>query len=332
MMATRCSGPDDGRIAVLGAGPAGMSAALWLKHLGFSPVVIETARQAGGMQQLNFLRNEWVLGQPGLTGPELGAKFAEHMAAERIPIEFGCSPISIEPAGRQFAIALRTSDNETLATTFRAVLIATGLRYRAQEVLEAVPGFGDLGADDIVYGPYAFLGMEKLAGESVLIVGCGDNAYENAHFLLEAGARVALVCRSLPRAQTRLREAVQAFVSKYALLTHARIESLRRGDDCIEVSLLSASKAETLRVRKIHVLAGYAPNTLFLETALSPSLGHLELDSAGYLKVDGWGRTSIPGIYAAGDVCNPDFPNVASAIASGAKAAKAVEIDLRNCP
>lgn len=307
-----------------------MSAALWLKHLGFSPILFEPSKQLGGMQQLNFLRNEWVLGQMGFTGPELCAKFADHMAAEHIPVESGCLPVSIEIAEPHFSITLCTEKNTIISTKSRALVIATGMRYRGHEVLEAVPGFCDLGESDIVYGPYSFLDMEKLSGKTVLIVGCGDNAFENASFLLKIGAKVALLCRSLPRAQTRLREAVQSVASGCSLFTHACIESFRRGGDCIEVSLSKASKAEVLQVHKIHVLAGYSPNTHFLEKALGASFHRLEFDSSGYLKADGWGRTSIPGIYAAGDVCNPDFPNVASAIALGAKAAKAIEIDFRN--
>jgi len=306
-----------------------MSAALWLKHLGFSPVIIEPTTRLGGMQQLNFLRNDWMLGQMGLTGPELCAKFAEHMAAEQIPMKSECSPASIETEGREFSVTLRTGNNETFTARYRALVIATGLRYRASEVLAAVPGFDKLEAGDVVYGPYAFLDMEGLSGKTVLIVGCGDNAFENAHFLLKNGARVALVCRSLPRAQTRLREAVQTFTSDWTLTTQARIDGFRCGNDCIEVVLSCESGTKALRVHKIHVLTGYTPNTDFLEKTLGPLHDRLGFDSAGYLKVDDWGRTGIPGIYAAGDVCNPAFPNVASAITSGAKAAKAIEIDFR---
>lgn len=332
MTATHCYSPDHSHVAVLGAGPAGLSAALWLKHLGFSPIVIEPLKQLGGMQQLNFLRNEWMLGQVGFTGPELCAKFAEHIATEHIPIEKGCSPVSIEVTGQHFCVTLLTGNNETFLTKFRALVIATGLRYRASEILETVPGFIELEACDVVYGPYAFLDMEKLFGKSVLIVGCGDNAFENAHFLLKHGAKITLVCRSAPRAQTRLRDSVQTYASGWALSPHTRIERFRRYDDCIEVLLSGESKSETLRVQKIHVLAGYMPNTHFLENTFGPSFSYLKFDSAGYLKVDSWGRTGIPGVYAAGDVCNPEFPNVASAIASGAKAAKAVEIDFRGIP
>jgi len=330
MTATHCFSPDLGRVAVLGAGPAGMSAALWLKHLGFSPTVIDPSTRLGGMQQLNFLRNEWLLGQMGLTGPELCAKFAEHMATEHIPIASGHSPLSITAEGRHFSVTLRTGSNETLTAEYRALVVATGLRYRASEVLEAVPGYKELRAGDVVYGPFAFLDMDTLSGKTVLIVGCGDNAFENARFLLKNGARIALVCRSVPRVQSGLRDAVEAFASGWTLFEQTRIESFHRGDDCVEVSLSSEATSEILRVHKIHVLAGYTPNTLFLERALGPLYDRLEFDAAGYLKVDGWGRTGISGMYAAGDVCNPDFPNVASAIAAGAKAAKAVEIDCRN--
>lgn len=330
MTATRYSSPDSFRVAVLGAGPAGMSAALWLKQLGFSPIVIEPSTHLGGMQRLNFLRNDWVLGQIGLTGPELCAKFVEHMTAQHILIKTCCSVVSIEPSGQFFLVTLCTENKEIFPIKVRAVVIATGLRYRASEVLETVPGFRELGPFDVAYGPYAFLDMEKLSEKRVLIVGCGDNAFENAHFLLKVGARIVFVCRSFPRTQTRLREAVETFVPRWTLFDHAHIKKFRRENDCIEVSLSSASKLETLQVHKIHVLAGYMPNTDFLAKAFGPLFGCLQFDSLGYLRVDSWGRTGIPGVYAVGDVCNPDFPNVVSAIASGAKAAKAIEIDFRN--
>lgn len=316
---------------VFGAGPAGMSAALWLKHLGFSPLIVETAMRLGGMQQLNFLRNDWLLGQIGCTGPELCAKFTEHMLAECIAVETGCSPVAIEAEERLFTVTLRRRNSVTLLARCGAIVLATGLYYRASEVLAGVPGFDTLTAEDIAYGPYAFLDIDKLSGKKVLIVGCGDNAFENAHLLLKAGAEVVLACRSLPRAQTRLREMVHVFAAGWALATHTRIVGFYRGDTDIEVTLATDMGTQTYRVHKIHVLAGYAPNTGFLkETLDSAFYERLRFDTEGYLIVDDWGRTGSPGIYAAGDLCNPTFPNVASAIASGAKTAKAIEIDFRS--
>jgi thioredoxin reductase len=254
------------------------------------------------------------------------------MAVEAIPINRGCSILSIEYAGNHFSIDLRTENGEAVSSRYSALVIATGLRYRGKEVLETVPGLNQIDTSNIVYGPYSFLDLESLYGKTVLIVGCGDNAFENAYFLLEAGAKIALICRSTPRTQVRLRDSVQRFSSGWSIYTHASIERFQIADDCIEVSISSESGSETLRVHKIHVLAGYIPNTSFLKGVLGSLFDRFTFDPAGYLKVDDWGRTGVPAIYAAGDVCNPDFPNVASAIASGAKAAKALEVDFRIAP
>jgi len=332
MTAISCYDPDLGCVTILGGGPAGMSAALWSKHLGFSPLIIETNERLGGMQQLNFLRNDWVLGQTGLNGPALAAKFAQHMADEHIPIERACTPLAIKKHHVQFSLTFRKPDGAESTAHCRAIVIATGLHYRAAEVIEMTPGFRALTAKDVAYGPYAFLEMERLRGKAVLIVGCGDNAFENAKMLLAQGARVTLLCRSRPRAQTCLREAVLDSPALHGIFERARIERFERGAEAIDVSIESAGRSIQLQVQKIHVLAGYAPNTRFLDEVLDPALPRPRLDAAGYLVVDAWGRTTSPGIYAAGDVCNPDFPNVVSAIASGAKAAKAIEQDFRRTP
>lgn len=326
-MSTHSSSLD--RVAVIGAGPAGMSAALWLQCLGFYPVLIESANHPGGMQRFNFLKNEWLLGQINVTGPELCEKFVTHMAEKNIPLHTSCVVQAIQKLERDFSLTLRTDFTRVVTNRYRAIIIATGLRYRAEEVLISVPGFETLEADDVAYGPYAFLATEGCEGKRVLIVGGGDNAFENAIHLLRQGAEVFLVCRSTPRAQARLCEEAESFGQAWRSYRYARIQKFCRTPDGIEVLLSYGERKETLRVQRIHVLAGYMPNTTFLGQALGPLHPALRFDAAGYLEVDSWGRTSIAGIYAAGDVCNPDFPNVVSAIASGAKAAKAVEIDSR---
>lgn len=315
-------------VAILGAGPAGLSAALWLSNLGFEPRVLDAADRAGGLQKLNFLANEWVLGQPGQTGPALAARFVEHAGAAGISLQTGLRPVRLDGAAGDFR--LRLSDGSCLGCA--AVLVATGTRYRAEEVLAGVPGIAEIPAGRIAYGPHAFAGLDLRAGQRVLIVGGGDNAYENARLLAPIVASVTLAMRSRPRAQQGLAADVAAAVAagRCHVFHPAAVTALATRPTGMEVTLTIDTRSERIVVDRIHILAGYQPNTVFLRDMLAPeSFDALHFDEQGYLLVDAAGRTGLPGLYAAGDVCNPRFPSVVSALAQGAVAAKTIEMDTR---
>lgn len=313
-------------IGILGAGPAGLSAALWLKNLGFSPWVAETQERSGGMQNLNFLANDWVLGQTGQTGPALARRFVDHARQAGVRLLCGVRPLRASGRAGRFAVELRNASGAVSTEACAALLIATGTRFRGAEVLAGVPGFGAVPATRFAFGPYAFADLAGCAGRRILIVGGGDNAFENARLLAPTAASVDLVLRSPPRAQQALREAVAAAEAAGRCRLHqpARIVALMEAGDVLAATL---DNGERLTADAIHVLAGYEPNTAFLKETFGPA--DLSLDGAGYLRVDAAGRTSLPGVYAAGDVCNPVFPSVVSALAQGAHAAKTIEYDLR---
>lgn len=316
-------------VAILGAGPAGLSAALWLRNLGFDPRVLDAADHAGGLQNLNFLANEWVLGQPGLTGPALAARFVEHARAADISLQTGVCPVRLEGSAGDFR--LRLNDGSTLGCV--AVLVATGTRYRAAEVLAGVPGVAGIPAGRIAYGPHAFADLAARTGQRVLIVGGGDNAYENARLLATTAASVTLAMRSRPRAQQGLAADVAAAgaAGRCRVVYPAVIAAIASDAAGLEVTLGAAGSSERILVDRIHVLAGYQPNTAFLRELLPPaSFDALRLDEQAYLGVDEAGRCGLPGLYAAGDVCNPRFPSVVSALAQGAVAAKTIEMDTRS--
>jgi thioredoxin reductase len=216
---------------------------------------------------------------------------------------------------------------------FDAVLIATGTRYRAEEVLMDVPGFASLAPEDIAYGPYAFENGEALRGKRVLIVGGGDNAYENARRLADHAAMVHLAIRTRPRAQQSQLDAVNDMVSRGGcrVLQAARVTSLAKGAAGLMVELMVAEEVERLTVDRIHVLTGYEPNTRFVAKVFSRAVADaISLDGQGYVEVDAECRSGHQRIYAAGDVSNPLFPCVVSAVAQGALAAKTIERDLRS--
>lgn len=319
-----------GKVVVMGGGPAGLSAALWLRNLGLHPLLVEREGRLGGMQNLNFLTNDWVLGQPGVTGPELCRRFTDHVVRAGIEPLLNTRVCGLVAQDGGFSVTLAQNQN-ILTHHCVALVMATGTRYRGAEVLQALPGFDRLPPAALIYGPYAFLSLEQVRGQRVLILGGGDNAFENARLVLEHGGMAHLVCRTVPRAQQVLRDAVLGRAG-YQEFSAATLTTLTPAADGIQVSLiLAAGAAATLTVDRIHVLAGYEPNTAQPETCCSQAgLPPLALDAQGYIVTDEAGRTSVPGIYAAGDVANPRFPNVLSAVAQGAQAAKTIELDLRN--
>jgi thioredoxin reductase len=314
-------------IAILGAGPAGLSAALWLRNLGFETCVLEATARAGGLQNLNFLANEWVLGQVGQTGPALSARLVDHAARAGVQILPGVQALRLEGAAGVFRLHL--SNGRALPCV--AVLVATGTRYRGKEVLADIDGASELPPQSIMYGPYAFADLDALAGKRVLVIGGGDNAFENARLLVSVVAQVHLAIRSQPRVQQRLAATIaeEEKAGRCRVLQPATVRAIFSDATGLNVTLAKADGIERIGVDRIHVLVGYEPNTAFL-AILPPELrAGLCLDAQGYLVVDAAGRSGVPGIYAAGDVCNPRFPSVVSALAQGARAAKTIEMDTR---
>lgn len=309
------------QIGIIGGGPAGLSAALWLGNLGFSPWLAEATDRLGGMLNLNFLGNDWVLGQRDATGPELAQRFSRHIEAGVARLWLNTCVTHVERAGDKFRITL----NEDRQATAHALLIATGTRYRGIEVLADVPGAATLEPADVVCGPWAFAGLNALRGRRVLTIGGGDNAFENALLLAENGTSVDLAMRSASRAQAALQEAVAAHANCHVHAQACLLELVRR-DDGIEVALSDGCR---IIVDRVHVLAGYEPNTSALAELFGPLAAGLAFDANGYLRTDTAGRTGVGGVYACGDVCNPEFPSVVAALAQGARAARTIERDLR---
>ncbi len=312
------------RVAVIGAGPAGLSAALWLQLLGLTPTLFERETHPGGMLRFNFLANEWVLGLPGLTGTAMAERFVAHVLSHNIPIHLGREVRQMVPTPEGWRLSF-AGDHPPFAA--QAVIVATGLRYRGPESLTGVAGALTVPSERIAFGPFAFVGLEAWRGKSVLIVGCGDNAFENALRLCALDAEVVLLCRSRPRAQQQFREALARY--RVSIVEGAQLLKLAAHGEHLVARWRSPLGERTERFDRLHVLTGYAPNSDWLIEALGDAGSGMVRTADGYLVVDSWGRTSLPLLYGAGDVVDRDFPSVVSAVAAGARAAKALERDLR---
>lgn len=301
------------KVAILGAGPAGLSCANAALTFGLEPVVIERSDHLGGAQRVNFHPNLWLLGTPGESGAELTERMARHFETLSIPTLRRTELQDVQGQGAGFKLSLRgaSGDSELIAG---ALVLATGTRPYATPELVALARQ----SERVILGPLSLAIRDRIRESRVLVLGGGDNALDHALYLAERGNRVDVCTRGRFSARPQF---------------HAACE------DCPEIRLLSDCRPEGLeadgtgvtRVGRdgqqgydwLLVMYGYRPNTEVLG-CFTPDI-RPELDAAGFIAVDRWQRTSVPGLYAAGDLTFSPQPSVAVAIAQGLAAARAIE-------
>src|SRR5574337_226314 len=319
-------------IAILGGGAAGMSCALWLKHLGFSPVLIEPGTTLGG-QLLGIHRiNRWILGIPGRTGSALAELYGRHMFDEAIDVRLDARLDSVMTEDSGFSLVVREDKHHrTASLPAQALVIATGLRVKSSDILGPIPGALPLYESGLLsFFPLDHLEpMEALEGRRVAVIGGGDNAHFTAKDLAPRTALTHLIIRSRPRAQPMVRDEVEALIRQGRVQEHsgALITGFHQGSGGIAITFArNDSQAECIEVDRIFARTGFTPNTEFL-AGLGPLVG-LARNGDGYLWVDAWKRASLPFVYAIGDVANLNHPSVVTAIADGAVAAQAIVQDV----
>lgn len=303
------------KVAILGAGPAGMSCANACLSYGLEPVVIEASDHVGGTQRSNFHPNLWLLGHPEETGEAMTQRLASHFLALPVKLYRATRVLDVAPAGDGFTLRLATPAGE-VSEQARAIVLATGMRPRATPELEQLARQ----SPRVIIGPLSTAIRDKIHDARVLILGGGDNALDHALYLAERGNSV----RVCTRARFSARKPFQAACA-------ARPE-IELKDHCIPSQIGvedSRVVAEWGRVRVRYdwllVMYGYRPNTEVLErfdASIRPAL-----TASGHVQVDTWQRTSVPGLYAAGDLTHSPQPSVPTAIAQGLAAAKAIERD-----
>jgi thioredoxin reductase len=312
--------PSASIVPIIGGGPAGMSCALWLKNYGLHPVVIERGAALGGMALRNPYPNPGLLGWPGASSREAAEAFARHIGQAGIEVWFNAVPERIVRTGDGVALDL-AGDEVPHTLSCRALTIAPGTEFRGEDWLDRVPTARRWAAQDrIDIGPVGIGEAPPQPGTHVALIGGGDNAFDVAHILLLNGVRVTIVMRAkAPQAQPRLVAKVESHVhgGRAAVLAGRTVVAVSEDSSRIRLQLDSGTSLEADRVV---LLFGYRPNTA------EPWLNALELqrDADGYLWVGDDMQTSCPGIFAVGDIANPDHPCVATAVAAGTMAAREI--------
>ena len=310
-------------LVIVGAGPAGLAAAVYGASEGLDVLVIESNAPGGQAGASSKIEN--YLGFPtGISGQELAAnaytqaqKFGAQLLIARIAKGLACD---------RRPYALKFEGEEKIPA--RAVVIATGAQYRRLPV-ENLSQFEGAG----VYYSATHLESQMCGGQDVIVVGGGNSAGQAAVFLAQTARRVYLVVRSDSLAQTMSRYLISRIEESpnIELRTDTEIISMAGGDhlEAVELRDNKTGAVQEQSVTALFSMIGAIPNSAWLE-------GCVACDEAGFIKTGSdlsaqdltrakWPlarmpyllETSLPGVFAVGDVRAGNVKRVASAVGEG---------------
>ena len=271
-------------LIIIGSGPAGLAAAIYAQRARLDTLVLEKEYISGG-QVVNTYEVDNYPGLPGIGGYELGLKFREH--ADSLGAEFVTAEVKrIIIEGKQKKV--ETEEQTYLA---KSLILATGAKHRKL----GVPGEEELSGMGVSY--CATCDGAFFRGRTVVVVGGGDVAVEDAIFLARACEKVYLVHRRNElRAARSLQE--KLFACKNVEIIWDTVVKEINGEDRVE-----AVKLENVKTGEKHNLA---LDGVFIAVGILPNSegfkGLVDMDGQGYVKAGEDCVTSQPGILAAGDV------------------------------
>ncbi|MCD8130037.1 MAG: FAD-dependent oxidoreductase [Lachnospiraceae bacterium] len=288
---------------IIGAGPAGLSAAVYGLRAGLDLEILESSYMGGG-QVLNTYEVDNYLGLPHSNGFDMGMTFQKHVA------DMGKEPVSCEVTGieKRDGVFRITTDQGMMES--KTLILASGAVNRKLEV----PGEEELKGKGVSY--CATCDGALYRGQTVAVVGGSYTAVEDAIYLAGLCEKVYLIHRrdSL-RAGAVLEERLRALVNVEILWNTLPAEIL--GKDEVErfrVRNKLSGEECLLDVQGVFVAVGTVPNTLLVR-------GLVEMDEYGYIVAGEDCATSVPGLFAAGDLRTKKLRQIITAVADGANAA-----------
>ena len=319
-------------VVIIGAGPAGLGAAVYAASEGLSVVMIEA--NAPGGQAGTSSRIENYLGFPlGISGQELAGRAYDQAQKFGAKILIAKSAVRLDCDRKPYRVLLGEGEGEPLLT--RAIIIASGVEYRrlAIENLSQFEGAG-------VYYAATRMEAQLCSDEDIAIIGGANSAGQAAVFLAETAKRVHMLVRSDGLAQTMSRYLISRIEAHPRIELHTRTEVVGlEGNGHLERVTWRSGRdgpAEKKNIRHVFTMTGAEPSTKWLA-------GCLALDAKGFIKTGPglttddlttakWPlrrdphllETSLPGVLAVGDVRSGSTKRVASAVGEGSIAVAAV--------
>lgn len=290
-------------VAIIGGGPAGLSAGLYASRAKMSAVIIEKSKWGGQAATTEELEN-----YPGSiehpTGPKLMDRMKDQAEA------FGTECIKEEVIGFDFSDKIKIVKLSKSEIHAKTVIFATG----AQPMLLGAPGENEFRGKGVSY--CATCDADFFTELDVVVIGGGDAAVEEAIYLTRFAEKVTIVHRrdAFRAAKSIVEKAMQN--DKIKIIWNTTVEEIY-GDGIVEgVKLKNVQTGELtdFRADGVFVFVGTKPISEVIK-------GHVEMDAKGYILADEEMRTSVEGVYAAGDVRVKSLRQVITACADGAIAA-----------
>lgn len=297
-------------VLILGAGPAGLGAAIYGIRAGFKLAVIDQSPVSGG-QVLNTYEVDNYLGLPMISGGDISDKFREH--ADKLGVEFITAQVTgIETGKEPENIKTVKTDNGDYEA--KALVLATG----AEHMHLGVKGENELSGMGVSY--CATCDGAFFRKRTVAVVGGGDVAAEDAIFLAGICRRVYLIHR---RDKLRAADILQKklmLLENVEIIWDSEVKEIKGSDvvEGVELFNKKSNECSSLEVNGVFIAVGVKPVTEMFK-------GLVEMNEGGYIIAGEDCRTSAEGIYAAGDIRKKPMRQIITAVADGANAINSLQ-------
>jgi thioredoxin reductase (NADPH) len=295
-------------VVMIGAGPSALTAAIYTTREDIDTILYEKAT-IGGLAAITDVVDNYPGFPDGVEGMKLATQLEKQAERFGAHIEFG----EASRIRREDGVIISTIDGVDVKS--KALLVATGSDYKKT----GVPGEAEYYGRGVHYCATcdgAFYRDKKL-----VVIGGGNSAIQETLFLTRYASHIDVLVRSEVKASDVLVHELQKFIEKGQVKLHLNTtteEILAEDGRVSAVRITESGVAETLETDGVFVFIGLKPNTEFLQGS------DVELDAQGLIKTSEHYATSVPGIFASGDVRSGATMQIASAVGEGAAAALAI--------